>query len=193
MASSSSSLVLQPAKKKKVESSYDINNIVIPMSMAAATRVEKLQYKEILTPSWRTVDPKELVILEKADTELEDTSDETYLNYHQKFEELERVRWDSWTGKSSQRRGNRSSSHKADGHWVPPPGCQDSLLNSLHYPQGANSPTTSLSPDPFNVPMSLVLTGRGGNSFSEDSSFNTDEIQNVPPWEPRTFPLIKHK
>ncbi|XP_058038835.1 KAT8 regulatory NSL complex subunit 1-like isoform X3 [Ahaetulla prasina] len=188
-ATASSSSTLQPAKKKKVETSYDINNIVIPMSMAAATRVEKLQYKEILTPSWRTVDPKELVILEEAETELEDTSDETYLAYHQKYEELERVRWDSWTGTSSQRRGNRSSSHKADGRWVPPPGCQDSVPNSLHYPQGANSPTASLSPDPFNVPTSLVLRGRGGNSFSEDSSFNTDEIQNVPPWEPRTFPL----
>lgn len=30
--------------------SYDIDNIVIPYSVAAATRVEKLQYKEILTP-----------------------------------------------------------------------------------------------------------------------------------------------
>ncbi|XP_070623285.1 KAT8 regulatory NSL complex subunit 1-like isoform X7 [Erythrolamprus reginae] len=178
-----------PAKKKKVETSYDINNIVIPMSMAAATRVEKLQYKEILTPSWRTVDPKEMVILEEADTEVEDTSDETYLTYHQKFEELERARWDSWTGTSSQRRGNRSSSHKADGRWVPPPSCQDGVPNSLHYPQGANSPTASLSPDPFNLPTSLVLRGRGGNSFSEDSSFNMDEIQNIPPWEPRTFPL----
>uniref|UniRef100_A0A670ZP31 PEHE domain-containing protein n=2 Tax=Pseudonaja textilis TaxID=8673 RepID=A0A670ZP31_PSETE len=187
-AGSSSSSAL-PAKKKKVETSYDINNIVIPMSMASATRVEKLQYKEILTPSWRTVDPKELVILEEADMELEDTSDETYLTYHQKFEELERARWDSWTGTSSQRRGNRSSSHKADGRWVPPPGCQDSVPNSLHYLQDANSPTVSLSPDPFNIPTSLVLRGRGGNSFSEDSSFNTDEIQNVLPWEPRTFPL----
>ncbi|KAG8138645.1 hypothetical protein E2320_001451 [Naja naja] len=85
-----------------------------------------------------------------------------YLIYHQKFEELERARWDSWTGTSSQRRGNRSSSHKADGRWVPPPGCQDSVANSLHYPQDANSPTASLSPDPFNIPTSLVLRGRGG-------------------------------
>ena len=36
--------------------SYDIDNIVIPYSMAASTRVERLQYKEILTPKWRTVD-----------------------------------------------------------------------------------------------------------------------------------------
>lgn len=33
--------------------SYDIDNIVIPYSMAATTRVERLQYKEIQTPKWR--------------------------------------------------------------------------------------------------------------------------------------------
>ena len=35
--------------------SYDIDNIVIPHSMAASTRVEKLEYKEIPTPKWRIV------------------------------------------------------------------------------------------------------------------------------------------
>ena len=38
---------------KKRKSSYDIDHIVIPMSMAATTRVERIKYKEILTPSWR--------------------------------------------------------------------------------------------------------------------------------------------
>lgn len=32
------------------QNSYDIDNIVIPYSVAASTRPEKLQYKEILTP-----------------------------------------------------------------------------------------------------------------------------------------------
>ena len=41
--------------KKKRKSSYDIDHIVIPMSMAATTRVEKIKYKEILVPSWREV------------------------------------------------------------------------------------------------------------------------------------------
>lgn len=36
-------------KKCRIDS-YDIDNIVIPYSVAASTRVEKLQYKEILTP-----------------------------------------------------------------------------------------------------------------------------------------------
>jgi hypothetical protein len=37
-------------RKKRGENAYDINNIVIPYSIAASTRVEKLQYKEIITP-----------------------------------------------------------------------------------------------------------------------------------------------
>lgn len=36
-------------KKGRIDS-YDIDNIVIPYSVAASTRVEKLKYKEILTP-----------------------------------------------------------------------------------------------------------------------------------------------
>jgi len=47
--------------RKKRESSYDIDNIVIPYSMAALTRVEKLEYKEILTPKYATpVPPRNL-------------------------------------------------------------------------------------------------------------------------------------
>ena len=34
---------------------YDIDNIVIPYSMLASTRVERLTYKEIMTPKWRQV------------------------------------------------------------------------------------------------------------------------------------------
>ena len=46
-------------KKKKGSNAFDINNIVIPYSMASSTRVEKLQYKEIPTPSWRVNDVAE--------------------------------------------------------------------------------------------------------------------------------------
>lgn len=45
-------LSFQQPRRRRGESSFDINNIVIPMSVAATTRVEKLQYKEILTPRY---------------------------------------------------------------------------------------------------------------------------------------------
>lgn len=47
-------------RKKRSSNAFDINNIVIPYSMASTTRVEKLQYKEILTPSWRVNEVKPL-------------------------------------------------------------------------------------------------------------------------------------
>ncbi|XP_042330704.1 KAT8 regulatory NSL complex subunit 1-like isoform X2 [Sceloporus undulatus] len=191
MAAGSSAL---PAKKKKVECSYDINNIVIPMSMAAATRVEKLQYKEILTPSWRMVNLGKLKTSGEVDSEVEDTSDEAYLNRHQKFEELERARWDSWSGTISHRRGNRSS-NKADGRWIPPPGSPDTTSHNLNHIQCASSPTGSLSPEVSSVLKPLLLKGRGRGSlsFSEDTALSfsdaDDSIQCVQPWELRTFPL----
>ncbi|XP_067633623.1 pneumococcal serine-rich repeat protein isoform X2 [Eurosta solidaginis] len=43
-------------ERSKNRTSYDIDNIVIPYSVAAATRVEILPYKEIPTPKWRVID-----------------------------------------------------------------------------------------------------------------------------------------
>ncbi|KAJ8778931.1 hypothetical protein J1605_013165 [Eschrichtius robustus] len=37
-------------RRLRSESSYDIDNIVIPMSLVAPAKLEKLQYKEIVTP-----------------------------------------------------------------------------------------------------------------------------------------------
>lgn len=42
--------------ERRSRTSYDIDNIVIPYSVAAATRVELLPYKEIPTPKWRIID-----------------------------------------------------------------------------------------------------------------------------------------
>lgn len=67
MSSSVSSTPGRPVRERSVfhdlmrrRTSYDIDNIVIPYSMAATTRVERLQYKEILTPKWRSVDEETL-------------------------------------------------------------------------------------------------------------------------------------
>ncbi|KFU83676.1 KAT8 regulatory NSL complex subunit 1, partial [Chaetura pelagica] len=83
-------------RRRRGESSFDINNIVIPMSVAATTRVEKLQYKEILTPS-----PLPFPF------QIEDLSDSAFAARHSKCEELERARWLWSTSVPPQRRGSR--------------------------------------------------------------------------------------
>ncbi|NWR79667.1 KANL1 protein, partial [Centropus unirufus] len=95
-------------RRRRGESSFDINNIVIPMSVAATTRVEKLQYKEILTPSWREVDISALKASPDEDNEeIEDLSDSAFAARHSKCEEMERARWLWSTSMPPQRRGSR--------------------------------------------------------------------------------------
>ena len=45
--------------RRKRETAFDIDNIVIPYSTMASARVEKLKYKEIQTPVWRIVEDVE--------------------------------------------------------------------------------------------------------------------------------------
>ncbi|XP_001657581.2 uncharacterized protein LOC5567603 [Aedes aegypti] len=69
--------------ERKNRTSYDIDNIVIPYSVAAANRVEILQYKEITTPKWRVVgDNEESTDLDgtAADKTLDSTADSGILN-----------------------------------------------------------------------------------------------------------------
>ncbi|XP_058446354.1 uncharacterized protein LOC131427306 [Malaya genurostris] len=58
--------------ERKSRPSYDIDNIVIPYSMAAANKVELLPYKEIVTPKWRIVDENEESV--DPDSETSETS-----------------------------------------------------------------------------------------------------------------------
>ncbi|XP_050341950.1 serine-rich adhesin for platelets isoform X1 [Bactrocera neohumeralis] len=55
-------------ERSKNRTSYDIDNIVIPYSVAAATRVEILQYKEIPTPKWRVIEDDRTSAVESTDT-----------------------------------------------------------------------------------------------------------------------------
>lgn len=102
-------------KKKKGSSAFDINNIVIPYSMASSTRVEKLQYKEIPTPSWRVneVGDDEAVtkveVEEPEEKEDEDTSEEGYVTRHGFCEEQERKRFLGLVKKKRKRTTRQSS------------------------------------------------------------------------------------
>uniref|UniRef100_A0A2C9KRZ0 PEHE domain-containing protein n=1 Tax=Biomphalaria glabrata TaxID=6526 RepID=A0A2C9KRZ0_BIOGL len=104
-------------RKRKVDNSYDINNIVIPLSMATST-IEQPQYKEIVTPKWREISkscsaeinikidqcPKLEVIQEKSkvienvldDEPIEDISDERYAARHLILEQEEKKRFRSF-------------------------------------------------------------------------------------------------
>ncbi|XP_064419546.1 KAT8 regulatory NSL complex subunit 1-like protein isoform X3 [Latimeria chalumnae] len=103
-------------RRPRSESSYDIDNIVIPMSLIATSKVEKLQYKEIMTPSWRILNLQPLDILETDGEEPEDLSDEMFSSRHEKYEEREKARWFIWEQSRWQRRSSRLLNKRTDDH-----------------------------------------------------------------------------
>uniref|UniRef100_A0A672PP00 KAT8 regulatory NSL complex subunit 1-like n=1 Tax=Sinocyclocheilus grahami TaxID=75366 RepID=A0A672PP00_SINGR len=111
--------LFSPVRRRRGESPFDINNIVIPMSVAATTRVEKLQYKEILTPRWREVDILVKPLAEE-DNNIPDLSEGAFAKLHQTLEDQERSRW-RWTALApAKRRGSRYLSYKSlDGRTTP--------------------------------------------------------------------------
>uniref|UniRef100_A0A8C5MAH4 KAT8 regulatory NSL complex subunit 1 like n=1 Tax=Leptobrachium leishanense TaxID=445787 RepID=A0A8C5MAH4_9ANUR len=94
-------------RRLRSENSYDIDNIVIPMSLVAPAKVEKLQYKEILTPRWKLVVLQPLEVT--PDEELEDLSDEAYVIRHETNEVKEKARWSLWEQSKWSKRSRSSS------------------------------------------------------------------------------------
>ncbi|XP_053838064.1 KAT8 regulatory NSL complex subunit 1-like protein isoform X5 [Vidua macroura] len=156
-------------RRLRSESSYDIDNIVIPMSLVAPSKLEKLQYKEILTPSWRVV---ELQPLEKSQTdeeEVEDLSDKAFSLRHTKYEERERARWSLWEQSRWPRRNSRSYSKNADGRHS-----QD-VVQKDHC-------TADPAPDPASEAHSSVCSGMA--PLCRESQEEKSGL-----WELRVFPL----
>ncbi|XP_057357569.1 KAT8 regulatory NSL complex subunit 1 isoform X2 [Manis pentadactyla] len=194
----------QPVRRRRGESSFDINNIVIPMSVAATTRVEKLQYKEILTPSWREVDLQSLKgNPEEENEEIEDLSDTAFAALHAKCEEMERARWLWTTSVPPQRRGSRSY-RSSDGRTTPQLGSANpstpqpaspdvSSGHSLSEFSHGQSPRSPISPELHSAPLTPVARDTLRHLASEDTRCSTPELgldeQSVQPWERRTFPL----
>lgn len=194
----------QPVRRRRGESSFDINNIVIPMSVAATTRVEKLQYKEILTPSWREVDVQSLKgSPDEENEEIEDLSDAAFAALHAKCEEMERARWLWTTSVPPQRRGSRSY-RSSDGRTTPQLGSANpstpqpaspdvSSSHSLSEFSHGQSPRSPISPELHSAPLTPVARDSLRHLASEDTRCSTPELgldeQSVQPWERRTFPL----
>ncbi|KAM4558841.1 KAT8 regulatory NSL complex subunit 1-like protein [Odontesthes bonariensis] len=99
-------------RKRQGDSVYNINDIVIPMTLS---KVEKLQYKDILTPSWRVVDVQPLME-EKAEQEedeeweCEDLGNEVFAQRHLVLEHKEKSRWSIWEKRKCCRGPTRSGS-----------------------------------------------------------------------------------
>ncbi|XP_029428490.1 KAT8 regulatory NSL complex subunit 1 isoform X2 [Rhinatrema bivittatum] len=190
------------ARRRRGESSFDINNIVIPMSVAATTRVEKLQYKEILTPSWREVEVTARVLNpDEEDVEIEDLSDAAFSTLHTKCEEMERTRWMSTASMPPQRRGSRSY-RSADGRTTPqlgganpstPQPASPDVGHSLSELSHTLSPRSPISPDVLSAPPTPASRDSQRLLSSEDTRCSTPELghdeQTVQPWERRHFPL----
>ncbi|XP_054613753.1 KAT8 regulatory NSL complex subunit 1-like [Dunckerocampus dactyliophorus] len=193
-----------PIKRRRGESSFDINNIVIPMSVAATTRVEKLQYKEILTPSWRAVDVLSQPIAEEEDErDVEDLSDAAFIQLHQPYEDQERARWTWMALAPAKRRGSRSYK-SVDGRTTPllcgtnPSTPQPASPDPSHYPMlhdygHVPSPMSPASPDTASNPHTPCSRDSHRLLSSEDTRCSTPDFtfeeRTVAPWERRNFPL----
>ncbi|NXX85730.1 KANL1 protein, partial [Urocolius indicus] len=200
-SSQGTSSTAQP-RRRRGESSFDINNIVIPMSVAATTRVEKLQYKEILTPSWREVDISALKANPDEDNEeIEDLSDSAFAARHGKCEEMERARWLWSTSMPPQRRGSRSY-RSTDGRTTPqlgnpstpqPASPEVGNCHSHSELSHSHSPRSPISPELLSAPLTPLSRDSMRLLSSEDTRCSTPEAgpdeQAVQPWERRTFPL----
>ncbi|KAM6114754.1 KAT8 regulatory NSL complex subunit 1 isoform 1-T1 [Phoenicopterus ruber ruber] len=200
-SSQGTSSTAQP-RRRRGESSFDINNIVIPMSVAATTRVEKLQYKEILTPSWREVDIGALKANPDEDNEeIEDLSDSAFAARHGKCEEMERARWLWSTSMPPQRRGSRSY-RSTDGRTTPqlgnpstPQPASPEVGNCPSHSElsHTHSPRSPISPELLSAPLTPLSRDSMRLLSSEDTRCSTPEAgldeQAVQPWERRTFPL----
>ncbi|KAJ8415200.1 hypothetical protein AAFF_G00008980 [Aldrovandia affinis] len=66
------------------------DNVCIPTSLTASSKIEQQQYKDVITPSWRIVKYSSLEVMEGGEDEMEDLSDEAFSRRHQAGEIQER-------------------------------------------------------------------------------------------------------
>ncbi|XP_036421411.1 KAT8 regulatory NSL complex subunit 1 [Colossoma macropomum] len=188
----------QPLRRRRGESSFDIDNLVMPLGLAGlGARVQRLQYKEIITPSWRELDSvcgaSEALVdagshsenhsdvpyqpdgdRPEDESEVEDLSDVVFLKRHAVCESRERSRWGSWAQR--RRRGRSSSSYHGDGkssRGLEQAPCSPDTRQG-HFAEGDTSPCSPLC------------------SGADDPFYQMeDEQQTVQPWECRSFPLLE--
>ncbi|ERE84843.1 hypothetical protein H671_2g5661 [Cricetulus griseus] len=183
-------------RRLRSESSYDIDNIVIPMSLVAPAKLEKLQYKEILTPRWRMVVLQPLDEHNLSKEEIEDLSDEVFSLRHKKYEEREQARWSLWEQSKWHRRNNRQNNLRIQTkNQTHSPFC---FVKIKAYSKNAEAQDLVLKENPGELSSAqqcvaespLELLADNTSLYAQDSlSLNdSQEIKSLR-WERRAFPL----
>ncbi|KAG8282804.1 histone H4-K16 acetylation [Homalodisca vitripennis] len=185
--------------RRKRENSYDIDNIVIPYSVAASTRLEKLQYKEILTPKWRVLPVDPLVKIDAKNNGLirrnsqeedsEDLAEDVLVSRHERCEQEEKKKFSTYLklpNSMARARSHRRADSRAEssGGNTPDP-------MSPAAPDCAGSPMTSppATPQPADADCN-VRRRTASQSIGSRCVSPTDTLHDeVAPYDLRTFPL----
>lgn len=183
--------------RRRKESAFDINNIVIPCCIVPAIRVEKLQYKEILTPKWRIIENKNenTSLSNNSKDNIEDLSDEVFSIRHQKCEIKEKKWFMSYIRVRTYGRG-RSRSLRFD----VVPNSPQSLQGDQDLFSGCdNMLSTPYSPDVFSTISSsdMSLEEETKDSVADEETSDITEpwlspietFEIIKPYDLRTFPL----
>lgn len=204
------------ALRRKRENSYDIDNIVIPHSLASSARVEKLVYKEILTPKWRVVDPEPLdpktvgARRSSHESDAEDVSDEAVMQRHERCEMEERKRFMAYVknanpgrSRAHRRTDSRAGSSGANTPDPMSPNTPAELLGEGLSPITSPPATPGASTAEHDQCTSSSIAAsianhiaRRNRTLSQSRLVREDYIRSatpdldeVAPFEPRTFPL----
>jgi len=160
-------------RKSRTSSEYDINNIVIPYSISSSTRLEKPQYKEILTPRWRVIgdelDKMGCIEMES----MEDTTDAAYSQRHSRHEASEHHKFTAFFQLPFKRSRSTRKSSECN---TPEP----------YSPSHPDTPVSAHTPSEF-----VLATPSSAKSIKPPAwtlQSNIDE-NSVMPWPCRTFPL----
>lgn len=192
-------------RRRSEQHAYDINNIVIPYSIASTTRVEKLQYKEIMTPKWRIIEhygvqennADKISKSEVVENHIEDLSDELITMRHLKCEVEEKRRFLNFvtpgTGKTARRSGSmriRCDSKTDLNGFNEDTTSQDSFPSGLSGKSKVTNQDQSKDQDSVHGAPARAFERRRTTSSSRtrEDSIDDDQVE-VTPYERRTFPL----
>lgn len=153
-------------RKKKQSSEYSIDNFVVP-DVPFTPRLEKLEYKEIATPSWREMQLEAAATGSDECSLQEDVSEEATISRHERCEEKEKKRFFNFVTGGRKRR-----------------------VNSGNATPNLSTPVDS----PTNGGSNIVPLAAKKKRTTSASLFNLASPGDIPehfvlPWPPRRFPL----